>query len=214
MKINKVLDSIAKALSIVLYPLFVPTYGIALFCYAYHTQVAPLASVWISVAIVGTFVLTCVLPITSIWILIRRGTVKDMQIENAGERTMPYLYSALGFGFWTYLIVRILQAPIYLDFIALGATAAILCVALINRRWKISAHLTSMGGLFGGIMTYCLGIGAFPTWGTWCLWLGLSLLLMYARLRLNAHTSAQVCAGWLFGIACTFIPYGIYYYVG
>ena len=32
----------AKALSILLYPLFVPTYGIALFCYAYHTQVNPL----------------------------------------------------------------------------------------------------------------------------------------------------------------------------
>ncbi len=210
---SSVLDILAKALSILLYPLFVPTYGIALFCYAYHTQVAPLMPVWTAVAIVGTFVLTCVLPMTAIWILIRRGAVKDMQIENAGERTMPYLYAALGFAFWSYLIVSILHAPLYLDFIAIGATVAIALVALINRRWKISAHLSGLGGLTGGLLTYCLGIGAFPTWGTWCLWLGLSLILMFARLRLNAHTSAQVCAGWLLGIACTFIPYGIYCYV-
>lgn len=210
---SSVLNILAKALSILLYPLFIPTYGIALFCYAYHTQVAPLMPVWTAVAIVGTFVLTCVLPMTAIWILIRRGAVKDMQIENAGERTMPYLYAALGFAFWSYLIVSILGAPIYLDFIAIGATVAIALVALINRRWKISAHLSGLGGLTGGLLTYCLGIGAFPTWGTWCLWLGLSLILMFARLRLNAHTSAQVCAGWLLGIACTFIPYGIYCYV-
>ncbi len=210
---NRWLDIIAKGLSILLYPLFIPTYGIALFCYAYHTQVSPLMPVWISVAVGGTFVLTCLLPMTAIWILIRRGVVKDMQIENAGERTMPYLYTALGFAFWCYLIISILGAPLYLDFIAIGATVAIAIVALINRVWKISAHLTGLGGLIGGLFSYCLGIGAFPAWGTWCLWLGLSLILMFTRLYLNAHTSAQVCAGWLLGIACTFIPYGIYFYV-
>ena len=70
-----------------------------------------------------------------------------------------------------------------------------------------------MGGLVGGILSYCLGIGAVPTWGTWVLGLGLAWLLMAARLRLNAHTGAQVSAGWLLGIACTFIPYLIMSYV-
>ena len=72
---------------------------------------------------------------------------------------------------------------------------------------------TNMGGLVGGLLTYCLGIGAIPTWWMLSLWLVLSLALMFARLRLDAHTPAQVCAGWLTGMFCTFIPYCIYWYV-
>lgn len=210
---RKTADIIAKALSVLLYPLFIPTYGMGLFCYAYTTQVSPLTTIWMIVAILGTFLLTCIIPLTAIWLMMRRGAVKDLYIDNASERTMPYLYAALGFGFWSYLLASILHAPLFISLVAIGATVAISLVLLINRWWKISAHLTGLGGFVGGLMSYCLGIGAYPTIGTWSLWLGLSLVLMYARLYLNAHTSAQVCAGWLLGLFCTFVPYCIVFYV-
>ena len=212
MKIERILHSIANALSVILYPLFVPTYGVALFCYAYHTQVNPLSPIWSIIAIVGTFLLTCLIPLSAIWIRIKRGVIQDIQIENAEQRTIPYLYAALGFGFWAYLMIAILHAPLYLDFIALGAMGAIGLITLINRWWKISAHLTGIGGLLGGLFTYCLGIGAMPTTGTLCLWIGVTLALMYARIYLKAHTASQVSAGWLLGLICTFIPYCIYCY--
>lgn len=209
---NKIPDIAAKALSVLLYPLFVPTYGVALFCYAYSIQVIPLAPVWILIAILGTLLLTCILPVTAIWILMRRGEVTDMQIENAKERTMPFIYTVMGFAFWCYLMTAVLQAPVYIAYVAVGATCAIALVAVINHWWKISAHLTGFGGLTGGLMSYCLGIGAIPTWGTLTAWFVAALLLMYARLHLKAHTPAQVCAGWLLGLACTFLPYCIYCY--
>ena len=206
---RSILEPIAKTLSVFFYPLFVPTYGIALFCAAHSLHVAPLSWVWMIVAIVGTFLLTCVLPITAIWIMMKRGQVKDLYIDNAAERTMPYMYSVLGFGFWAYLLIKILHAPLYISSVAVGATIAIGIVALINHWWKISAHLAGFGGLIGGIFCYCMGIGAIPTWYTLFLWLGLSWLLMWARLYLDAHTSAQVCAGWILGLASTLIPYWI-----
>lgn len=205
-------DIVSKMLSVVLYPLFVPTYGMVLFCIAFAHHVRPLPVVWYAVAILGTFILTCVLPITSIWILIRQGRVADLQIADASQRTMPFLYSIMGFGFWSYLLISVLHAPLFLGLVSVGATVAIGLVALINRRWKISAHLTGLGGLFGGMMSYCLGIGALPTYGTLVVWFGLSLLLMYARVYLDAHTPAQVCAGWLLGMTCTFLPYFLYSY--
>jgi membrane-associated phospholipid phosphatase len=140
--------------------------------------------------------------------------VKDLYINDPRERTVPYLYAAMGFVFWSYLLLKILHAPLALSCVAVGATAAIGIVTLINRRWKISAHLAGLGGLIGGIFSYCLSIGAIPTWGTLFLWLALSLALMVARLYLDAHTPAQVCAGWLLGLACTFLPYCLLYYVG
>lgn len=206
---KKIADIIAKGLSILFYPLFVPTFGIALFCYAYAQHVSYMPAVWTIIAIAGTFLLTCLLPLSVIWWLMRRGEVKDMQIEDAKERKYPYLYTILGFGFWAYFVSSVLHAPLCLVYIACGATVAIGIVTLINKWWKISAHLTGFGGLTGGIFCYCLGIGALPTVNILSLVFGLSLLLMYARLRLHAHTPAQVCAGWLLGITCTFIPYCI-----
>jgi membrane-associated phospholipid phosphatase len=209
---KRLTEIIAKILSVVFYPLFVPTYGMALFCHSYSTVVHPMPLVWSLVAVLGTLVFTCIIPITAIWILMRKGEVKDLQITDARERTVPYLYSILGFGFWCYLLIAILHVPVYICFVAVGATVALALVMLINRQWKISAHLTGLGGLFGGLISYCLGIGAFPTWSTLILWLSVILIVMYARLRLDAHTPAQVSAGFLLGIACTFIPYCIYHY--
>ena len=210
---RRLLDIVAQSLSIGLYPLFVPTYGIALFCYAYASRVVSMPALWVIVAIVGTFLLTCLLPATAIWLLIRQGRVSSMQIYNAQERKMPYLYATIGFGFWSYLLIAILHVPIYIGLVAIGATVAIGIVSLINRRWKISAHLTGFGGLIGGLMSYCLGVGLFPAWPMLLLWLGITWLLMGARLYLNAHTPAQVAAGWLLGLSCTFIPYALLTYV-
>lgn len=210
---SRIPDIIAKILSVLLYPLFVPTYGMALFCYAHSIHIAPLHWVWVLVAVAGTFFLTCLSPMVSIWIMMKRGIVSDMQIADPEERTMPYLCAAVGFAFWSYLVVSILHAPLFISLVAIGATAAIAAVAFINRRWKISAHLTGFGGLVGGLFSYCLGIGAIPTWTTILIWFSMSLVLMWARLRMNAHTPAQVAAGWLLGMTCTFIPYCIYSYV-
>lgn len=210
---NRLLDILAKIMSVALYPLFVPTYGIALFCYAYSLHAAPLHPVWVTVAILFTLLLTCILPISAIWIMIKRGVVKDLYIENPGERTLPYLFALVGFASWSYFLWNKLNAPVCINWISIGATVAIGAVAFINRRWKISAHLTGFGGLTGGVLSYCLNIGAIPAWGIVCLWFGLSLALMGARLRLRAHTPEQVSAGWLLGLACTFLPYCIYSYV-
>ena len=210
---DKISDIAAKVLSVILYPLFVPTYGMALFCYAYSLRVVALPWIWTLIAIVGTFLFTCLLPITAIWIMMRRGLVTDMQIADARQRTMPLIYTLFGFGCWCYLLIAILHAPLFWAFIAIGATCSIAIVALITPYWKISAHLIGFGGLIGGMMAYCVGVGTMFTWNTMILWLMIALLLMYARLRLHAHTPEQVCAGWLLGLICTFIPYCIYTYV-
>ncbi len=210
---SKPSDIIAKVLSVVFYPLFIPTYGMGFFCYAYSHQSVLLPPVWIAVAIVGTFLLTCVIPLSAIWIMIRKGDIKDIQIENMNDRTVPYLYTLFGFACWCYFLFSILHAPMSISMVSGGATVAIGFVALINRWWKISAHLTGIGGLVGGVMAYCLGNGMMPTWGVMALLFGLSILMMWARLKLNAHTDLQVSAGWLLGITCTFIPYYIMMYV-
>lgn len=210
---KRLLDILAKAISAVFYPLFVPTIGMALLCHAFHNQVMPLTTAWVVIAIVCTFILTCILPLTAIMVLIKRGTITDIYITDHRQRTMPYLYAIVGFAFWSYLLIFTLQAPLCINVVAIGATIALILVMVINRWWKISAHLTGMGGLLGGILSYCLAITAVPTWSTLCIWLILTLILIYARLWLKAHTPTQVVAGWLLGLCCTLIPNIVITYV-
>lgn len=209
---RKLLDIVAKGLSILLYPLFVPTYGMLLFCatYSVYFYVLPSAYWWVS--IVGTLLLTCIIPITAILLLIRRGSVSDLYMEQAAERTTPYIYAVFCFAFWCYFMYSALRVPTYILLTGIGAAVALIIVALVNRRWKISAHLSSLGGLVGGVMSFCMCTGIAPHIWLVISILALSLLLMYARLYLNAHTPMQVVGGFLLGLVMTFIPNLIYCY--
>ncbi len=208
---QRVLHILAQVWSVLLYPLFIPTYGMLLFCIAFSHGRGMLPAVWWWVCIGSTFVITCFIPLTSILLLMRTKRVKDLYITDAQERTTPYIYTLLCYGFWCVLLFR-LHVPLAVSFSAVGATVALLLVLLINLRWKISAHLSAFGGLIGGVMSYYMSIEAMPSVGLGVALLVAALLLMYARLYVEAHTSLQVVSGFLLGLLCTFLPNIFIYY--
>ena len=170
-----------------------------------HHRTPNLPNAYIWVAIVGTLVITALIPIVLLLILWKRGNISSLHIDNAKERTTPYVYSLICYGFWCYFVGVTLHMPLVWLVVAIGSTCALLAVTIINHWWKISAHLTGMGGLLGGICSLALYYSALPT-TLIIITLTISLLLMYARLYMNAHTPAQVVAGYLLGILFTFIP--------
>ena len=185
---HKVLNILAKTICVLLHPMLMPCYGMALFFLSNQPTITLLPKVYCMVSMVGTFVLTFVI-----------------HIEQAQQRTTPYIYTLICYGFWTYFLHSTIHMPSFIVWIAVGAIVALLAVALINHWWKISAHLTGIGGLLGGICSFSLCYSTLPIWLIISL-LILSLLLMYARLYLKAHTPMQVVCGYLLGIICTFIP--------
>lgn len=202
---QQLFNILSKAFSILLYPLFMPTYGMGLYMLAMHHRTPNLPNAYIWVAIVGTLVITALIPIVLLLILWKRGNISSLHIDNAKERTTPYVYSLICYGFWCYFVGVTLHMPLVWLVVAIGSTCALLAVTIINHWWKISAHLTGMGGLLGGICSLALYYSALPT-TLIIITLTISLLLMYARLYMNAHTPAQVVAGYLLGILFTFIP--------
>lgn len=202
---QQIFNILSKAFSILLYPLFMPTYGMGLYMLAMHHRTPNLPNAYIWVAIVGTLVITALIPIVLLLILWKRGNISSLHIDNAKERTTPYVYSLICYGFWCYFVGVTLHMPLVWLVVAIGSTCALLAVTIINHWWKISAHLTGMGGLLGGICSLALYYSALPT-TLIIITLTISLLLMYARIYMNAHTPAQVVAGYLLGILFTFIP--------
>lgn len=202
---QQIFNILSQALSIMLYPLFMPTYGMCLYMVAMRMRTPMLPSVYIATSIIGTFVLTALIPIVLMWILLKRGTISSLHIHNASERTTPYVYALICFGFWCYFVGAVLKLPLIWLLVAIGATLALFAVTIINHWWKISAHLTGIGGLLGGICSFALHYATLPT-GLVVIVLLVALILMYARLYLDAHTPLQVVAGFILGILCTFLP--------
>ena len=191
-------------LSGLLHPLFMPTYGIVLFCMAFSQQIPLPAAYWL-VSCIGTFFMTALIPLSLMIFRRLRGEISDISISNASERTPIYVYTIICYAFWSYFLYKVIHAP-FVSLIGVGATIALAVVLFINTRWKISAHLTGLGGLLGGILAYVYNYTLPLPMMTISIILGIALALMFARLYLNAHTSLQVVTGFLLGIIMTFTP--------
>ena len=201
---KRALYILSMTLSGILHPLFVPTYGIVFFCAAFSRQV-PLPSVYWLVACIGTFFMTALIPLSLMIFRRLRGEISDISISKPSERTPIYVYTIICYAFWCYFLFKVIHAP-FVSLIGIGATIALALVLFINTRWKISAHLTGLGGLLGGILAYTFNYALPMPIVAISIILALALLLMYARLYLGAHTPMQVVAGFLLGIIMTFTP--------
>lgn len=131
-----------------------------------------------------------VVPGVALLHLYRTGMIGDVYLPERAQRAR-LLPLGVAWYFAGLVVLWVLQAPTPM----LGAGCAFCGMALlvwqIDRYWKISIHATGVGG----------GLGIVLAAAGWSLWpLSLSLpLVMWARLRLQAHTPAQVWAGAILG---------------
>ena len=84
---EKILNILSKGLSIALFPLLMPTYAV-LFS---TVSMANVSSLFVLIVVLFTFFITFMCPMTYIWVLIRSKRVKDIYMEEASERTIPYI---------------------------------------------------------------------------------------------------------------------------
>lgn len=192
-----------KIISLVFQPLFIPTLGIILLINMDVFSALPV--IWRWVAVVGTFVFTGLLPALPILLMMRRGEVSNLFISKREERTMPYLFSFLAYVFWAVFLWRTMQFPLFIVAMGIGSAVSIIIIVLINTKWKISAHVSAMGGLAGAVFGVCYRIGVNPVW-VFILVLSVSALVALSRIELKAHTPGQTLAGFVLGFLTIFVP--------
>ena len=190
------MNLLARIFSIILQPIFVPLYGVILLTtYDPVLSVLPLSAkslIWLIM-----FLSTGVFPAIIIGIGIKYGGVSDGFISDRTERPIPFFLTFLCYLFGAFWLSRIGLNSFYIAPI-IGAAVSILIILPINHFWKISAHLSGMGGLCGGMFTFAIIYGTTPIIALVALIL-LSGILGWARMELKAHTVGQVCCGWLNG---------------
>ncbi|MCK6649229.1 MAG: hypothetical protein L6Q66_06210 [Bacteroidia bacterium] len=197
-------EKLAKLISYVFHPLLMPTYGLLalLFTKNYVSTFTPLV---LKIFLVGvTFVFTFIMPAINALILLRLKRIKSLEMENPEERYVPYISTALFYFSLYYLFHTAGDFPSIFKLLILGAAISILLTLIINLKWKISAHAVGTGGIVAAIIGVSLRlmvdlqvIAIISTL--------IAGLVGLGRLKLNAHTPAQVYTGFLLGFLVEFV---------
>lgn len=199
---------LANAVSYFLNPLVFPPVAFALI--DAHFGAGPVQLLW-TFGVSLTFF--CLVPLLYVVGMIRTGRVESLEVRDRASRLGPLLVGIASYALGALLLWRTVEGPALPLIVAFAAlfplnTAVIL---LINLRWKISLHMTSLAGFVSVLLFTALtvwrdlpaGIETALTLATVGPLVGLVPLLMWARVRVGAHTPGQVVAGAAFGL---FVP--------
>jgi hypothetical protein len=199
--------SLARFLSIVFHPLLMPTFlfGILLYLAPSILGVDSFSGTLRISLLILIFIGTFGVPSLLIYYLFRSGYVRSLQLDTLDDRRLPYFLTAIVYTGLTFLFafrMQLLSSIAPGIAILLGSiTLSILLVGLISIYWQISAHSVGIGGVVGIVA------GIITKFGETDLVLVLAALIMLtgmvasARLRLNAHTPAQIGAGLMLGLS-------------
>lgn len=188
---------VAKTISYIFHPLLMPTYGFAFIFFTenYISTFIPLLLKYIILGV--TFLFTFLLPTVNALILLKMKRIQSLEMETNQERIIPYSSTALYF-FALYYLFYDADFPAIFKIVILGAGISILLTFIINFKWKISAHTVGIGGIAGAALgiIYRLQMDMSVAFISILLLAG---IVSYARLKLNAHSPAQVYSGFVLG---------------
>ena len=191
---------VANFLSTVLSPLLMPTYGVFLVLWVsvlcllpYGTRVAVL------LICMG---ITCILPLIFLSVLRHFKLVKNLHVDIREQRFIPYLFTVLCYAVAAYYLYYC-HSPQWFVMFMVGSAITVLLMALINLKWKISAHMAGIGGIVALLyQLHVQGLSAFDLLWLLCFVIIVAGALGSARLALRRHGLWQVLAGAVLGFLC------------
>ena len=196
-------NKLAKIISIVFHPIFIPLYGIISLLNLKYFFFLPLFSKAYVVLLVAMF--TCVIPALFLFLLYKANYIDSISVEKREQRYILYIVSIISYLLCIYLFWKI-RMPYWVILMSLCISAIMLAMFIINFFWKISIHAAAIGSFTGGLffVAYLLHINPIAFFLAALL---ISSLVMVARLQLEVHTTAQVVFGYLLGFFfMTFFP--------
>jgi hypothetical protein len=204
-------SSLARFLSIVLHPLLMPTWLFGLLLFQVPSVLGMDAfsgSLRLSLLVL-IFVGTFAVPSLLIYYLFRSGYVQSLYLNTLADRRLPFFLTALVYLFLAYLFAFRMEGVSSLApevGLLIGSIAvSILLVGIISLSWQISAHGVGIGGVVGIIGSMMLRFSVTDLFFPLLLLVLLMGFVASARLKLNAHTPAQVSAGLILGLSVSFM---------
>lgn len=160
-----------------------------------YPVVGALAAGWAGVgwSLVG-MVFTVAIPAAIVDVGVRRGRYTDHHLSRREQRAVPLGLSAASV-LVGLAVLAFAGAPRAIVALQVAVLVTVLVVTAVTLVWKVSLHVAVVGAA-ACVLTLLGG-------GWWALsWLGIPIV-GWARLRLTAHTLAQVVVGCVLGAGVT-----------
>lgn len=197
MKNNKLSNSIARVISTLFVP---PTFTVFVFTYcAFIIEINVVNQVFI---VVNSLIFGLILPVIVFFRMRKEKRISDIDTSIKEERNAPYLLNSI-FCIAPIPSFLILGIDYFFSLLWIIFFINTLILYLINKKWKISAHLLGAAISLGAIMF----LEANPNYFL----LGLIFMIAWARIKLKIHDFSQVIAGALLGFSITFASLIIFY---
>lgn len=199
MKNNSLSYNIARIISILFVP---PTFTVFLFIYFSFLIETDLYN---RLFIIGTAVIFgFILPVIVFTIMRKGNKISDIDTSIKEERNAPYLLNSI---FCLSAIPPLFILKVDNFFLVLWILFFIntLILYLINKNWKISAHLIAANISMGALV--------FIESNTAYLIFALMVIIGWARIKLGIHNFAQVLAGGMLGFLLTYLGLFLFYYL-
>jgi hypothetical protein len=192
-------ERLAHFFSWLFQPLLMPLVGTIIFLNLpfYAFALLPEKLKW--VIIFCNLLFTIVLPGGFILLMRKFKLIRSLGLEERTDRPVPVFLTGIFYAFNLYYLFRFNNyLPLLYYYFLLAGIFSVLFTLTVSAWWKISMHMTGIGGLCGSLLMASV---------VWDLDLRYFLALGFlvagitgtARLRLNVHTPAQIGAGFLAG---------------
>jgi len=184
------------------HPLLMPTILFLLLLFIAPTPLgAEPLELLMKLAVAGfVFIYTFAIPAYIVYLMKRWGLISSLKLENLKDRRLPYFVTAIIYTVLGYFLYSKNSMLFPCGFILWSIAAVILCVGIISLWWQISAHAAGVGGMIGALAGVLVHLGEQNLFFPLLFLVILSGYVISARLALNAHTPAQVGAGFLIGL--------------
>ena len=203
-------ERLANIISIAFHPLLMASFLFMILVYFAPSVVSPIQEDSVNTLVIIIFILTFVIPASSVGVLKMTSSISSLSLKNRRERVLPFFFIALYYGVTTYLFEEKFPVNSHLILIFTTITGLILIVTLVTTFWKISAHSVGINGLLGFLVAIDIRFPDSQLLLPILLVVLVSGVVMSARLILNAHNLSQVLLGGFTGFIICFSAVYLY----
>src|SRR4051812_24772673 len=201
---------IAKIISYIFHPLFIPTYIFLWLTLRFPFEFEGISPKGLMLRKISVFWITAFFPAFSVFLLWRLKFIDSIFLKTQKERIIPYIIIMI-FYWWMWYLSRNTQfsdQPEVLKFFFLGIFYATVPSLILNNFFKISMHAIGVGAALTFVILTCF---------YYQLYLGADIAIITlitgivctARFIVSDHTNLDVYSGLIVGALCQVIAYWV-----
>jgi hypothetical protein len=189
-------ETLAKIISGIFHPLFMPLYGL-LILFSAPTFLVYLPSEAKRILFFVVLINNVLIPLAMLPFFRYRNVITSYRIEDRNERIIPLLSASILYCTTSFIVFRF-QIPFLLKSFIFATSVLAIVVSVINFWWKISVHSVGAGALTAMVILVSIKLHT-PLTNYLIIIIFIGGLILSSRLKLNAHNPPQVWAGYSTG---------------